>query len=41
MNDIYYISDDKLYVYSSFDGDKLLVENFEWNFNYKNIVFIS
>lgn len=41
MNDIYYISDDKLYVYSPFDGDKLLVENFEWNFNYKNIVFIS
>lgn len=38
--DVYYISDDKLYVYSNKYGEVLLLEYFELNFNYKNIIYI-
>lgn len=37
---VYYISDDKLYVYSDKYGEVLLLEYFELNFNYKNIFYI-
>ena len=37
---VYFISDNKLYVYSDKYGDTLLLEYFELNFNYKNIVYI-
>lgn len=38
--EIYYISDDKLYVYSDKYGEKKMLEYFELNFNYKNIIYI-
>lgn len=38
--EVYYISDDKLYVYSDKIGEVLLLEYFELNFNYKNIIYI-
>ena len=39
-DEIYYISDDKLYFYSDKYGEVLMLEYFELNFNYKNIIFI-
>ena len=36
---IYYLSDNKLFSYSPLEGEKLLLENFEWNFNYENMIF--
>lgn len=36
---VYYLSDNKLYSYSPLEGEKLLLENFEWNFNYENMIF--
>lgn len=38
--EIYYISDDKLYVYSDKYGEVLMLEYFELEFNYKNIIYI-
>lgn len=37
---VYYIVDDKLYVYNNKYGNILLLEYFELNFNYKNIIYI-
>lgn len=37
---VYYLVDDSLYFYNDFDGEILLLTNFEWNFNYKNVIFI-
>ena len=37
---VYFLSKDKLYVYSPLSGIKLLLENFEWNFNYENMIFV-
>ena len=37
---VYFLSKDKLYVYSPLSGLKLLLENFEWNFNYENMIFV-
>lgn len=39
-NEVYYIVDDKLYVYSNKYGEVLLLTYFELNFNYKNIFYI-
>ena len=37
---VYYIIDDTLYMYNSYYGNVKLVRNFEWEFNYKNLIFI-
>ena len=39
-NEVYYISEDKLYVYSDKYGEVLILTYFELNFNYKNIFYI-
>lgn len=38
--DVYYISEDTLYKHNPIDGEKALLRYSEWNFNYKNMVFI-
>ena len=37
---VFYLKDDRLYSFSPFTGEMLLLENFEWNFNYTNMIFI-
>lgn len=37
---VYYLVDDKLYYYNNYDGEVLVLTNFEWNFNYKNMIYI-
>lgn len=37
---IYYLVEDELYSYNYNDGEKLLLKNKEWKFNYKNQIFI-
>jgi len=37
---IYYLKADTLYFYSPSTGNKILLKNFEWNFNYENKIFI-
>lgn len=37
---IYYLTNNKLYSYNYETGTKLLLEYFEWNFNYENHIFI-
>ncbi|MBQ9833836.1 MAG: hypothetical protein IJO33_01435 [Bacilli bacterium] len=39
-NEIYYISDDTLYLYSELKGEVKLLTNFEWSFNNDNLIFI-
>lgn len=39
-DEVYYLVDDKLYYYSDRDGEVLVLKNFEWNFNYKNMIYI-
>lgn len=39
-NSVYYIVDESLYYYSESTGEILLMRYFEWNFNYKNMIFI-
>ena len=39
-NNIYYISNDNLYVYSIDKSEQLLLNYFEWNFNYRNKIFV-
>ena len=39
-DEVYYLVDDKLYMYSDKYGEVLLLEYFELNFNYKNIIYI-
>lgn len=39
-NEVYYLSQDSLYVYSKFKGEVKLLTNFEWSFNNNNIIFI-
>ena len=39
-NKVYYISDDKLYSFDIVDGEKLLAKYFEWNFNYKDKIYV-
>ena len=38
---IYYLADDSLYYYSEKTGEILMMCYFEWNFNYKNMIFIN
>lgn len=37
---VYYLVDEKLYYYNDSDGEVLVLRNFEWNFNYKNMIYI-
>lgn len=37
---VYYLVEDKLYSYNTSDGEILVIRNFEWNFNYKNMIYI-
>lgn len=37
---LYYLSKDTLYLYTPEKGEIKLLENIEWNFNYKNKIFI-
>jgi len=37
---VYYLVDQKLYLYSPSQGEILLMDYFEWNFNYKNMIFV-
>lgn len=40
-NKVYYLVADSLYSYSEENGEVLLMSYFEWNFNYKNMIFIA
>ena len=37
---VYYISDNSVYMYNINKGESKLLESFEWNFNYHNQVFV-
>jgi hypothetical protein len=37
---IYYLVDDKLYYFNNSDGEVFVMSYFEWNFNYKNMIYI-
>ncbi len=37
---IYYLVGDKLYGYSNYYNEVELMSNFEWNFNYDNVIFV-
>lgn len=37
---VYYLVGEKLYYYNDTDGEVLVLSNFEWNFNYKNMIYI-
>lgn len=37
---VYYLVGDRLYYYSPEAGEVLVLSNFEWNFNYKNMIFV-
>lgn len=37
---VYYLIDDKLYYFNNTDGEVLVMSYFEWNFNYKNMIYI-
>ena len=39
-NYAYYLRDDNIYGYKISTGEKLIMSNFEWNFNNDNILFI-
>ena len=38
---VYYLKDNTLYAYNPFYGEYPLMSYFEWNFNYKNVIFIK
>ena len=40
-DDIYYLVDNTLYKYNNLQGEVKLVEYGEWEFNYKNLIFIN
>lgn len=40
-DEVFYIVDDSFYAYSNYYGETLLMKSFEWNFNYKNMIFVS
>lgn len=37
---VYYLVEDQLYFYNDQEGEVLVLSNFEWNFNYQNMIFI-
>lgn len=39
-NEVYYLVDDILYKYTLEQGEVKLISNFEWNFNYENMIFV-
>lgn len=39
-NKVYYLVEDSLYYYSEATGEVEVMSYFEWNFNYKNMIFI-
>lgn len=39
-NSVYYLVEDKLYMYNKERGEVLLMNYFEWNFNYQNMIYI-
>lgn len=39
-SNVYYLVEDKLYMYNKIYGEVLLMSYFEWNFNYKNMIYI-
>ena len=39
-NTIYYLSNDNLYMYNNIYGEVLLINNFEWNFNNTNMIYL-
>lgn len=39
-NTVYYLKDDKLYSFNEYQGEVLIMQNFEWNFNFDNMIFI-
>jgi len=39
--DIYYLKKDSLYHFNPFIGEELLLNYFEWNFNYENMIYIN
>ena len=39
-NTVYYLKEDKLYSYNHYTGEVLIMQNFEWNFNNDNTIFI-
>jgi hypothetical protein len=39
-NKVYYISDDKLYSFDNNNGEQLLAKYFEWNFDYKDKIYV-
>jgi len=39
-NTIYYLSNEKLFMYNEVYGEVLLISNFEWNFNSTNMIYI-
>ncbi len=40
QNEVYYLIDDSLYMFNDIYGEVKLMTNFEWTFNYKNLIFI-
>ena len=39
--DIFYLKEDSLYHFNVEDGEELLLNYFEWNFNYQNAIYIN
>ena len=37
---VYYLIEDCLYSFSETMGERKILQNFEWNFNYSNVIFI-
>ncbi len=37
---VYYLVEDKLYSFNPLEGEQKLLSYFEWNFNYKNMIYI-
>lgn len=39
-DEVYYLVDDSLYLYNDIYGEIKIMTNFEWTFNYENLIFI-
>ncbi len=39
-NEVYYLVDDNLYLYNNLYGEVLIINNFEWNFNNANMIYL-
>ena len=38
---IFYLKTDTLYVFNPLEGKKRLLNYFEWNFNYENMIYVN